>query len=144
MKLSTRGRYGVRLMLELAIHYKDGPILLKDISKNQEVSLKYLGQLIMPLKIAGLVKSARGAHGGYFLSMPPGKIKLGEIVNALEGKLCIVECIDSPEICDRSGKCAARDVWSELNHRMIDILNSYTLQDMVIAQTQKENSIPLQ
>jgi Rrf2 family protein len=140
MKLSTRGRYGVRLMLELAIHYKDGPILLKDISKNQEVSLKYLGQLIMPLKIAGLVKSARGAHGGYFLSMPPEKIKLGEIVNALEGVLCIVECINSPEICDRSGKCAARDVWSELNHRMIDILNSYTLQDMVIAQTQKENS----
>jgi len=127
-------------MLELAIHYKDGPILLKDISKNQEVSLKYLGQLIMPLKIASLVKSTRGARGGYCLSRSPEKIKLGEIVNALEGKLCIVECIDSPEICDRSGKCAARDVWNELNHRMIDILNSYTLQDMVIAQTQKENS----
>jgi Rrf2 family protein len=143
MKLSTRGRYGLRLMLELAIHYKDRPILLKDISENQRISLKYLGQLIMPLKIAGLVKSARGARGGYSLSRPPEKIKIGEIVSALEGKLCIVECIDNPEICEMSGKCAARDVWSELNHRMIEILNSHTLQDMVTAQIQKENSMPL-
>ena len=111
MKLSTRGRYSTRLMLELSLRYDTGPVLLKDISSAQDISLKYLGQLIIPLKVAGLIKSTRGSHGGYFLARPPGKIKLIEILTAVEGTLDIAECIKSPEICYRSKNCVARKIW---------------------------------
>jgi len=134
MKLSTRGRYGSRLMLELAFRYKEGPVLLKDVSISQNISLKYLGQIIIPLKIAGLIKATRGAHGGYFLSKPPDEIRFGDIIKALEGEVCIVECIEIPEICDRSDKCATQKIWRELNKMIIDTLNSYTLNDLVNIQ----------
>ena len=113
MKLSTRGRYSTRLMMELALHFGEGPVLLKDISKVQDISLKYLGQLIIPLKIAGLIKSTRGSHGGYFLSRPPDKIKLSEVISAVEGPIAFTECVDSPDICYRSKTCAAREVWEK-------------------------------
>ena len=134
MKLSTRGRYGTRLMLDLASHDKEGPALLKDVSLSQNISLKYLGQLIIPLKIAGLIKSLRGARGGYFIAKPPEEISLGDIVKALEGSICIVECIYSPEICERAGKCASQKIWKEINEKIIDILDSYSLNDLVSIQ----------
>jgi Rrf2 family protein len=137
MKLSTRGRYGARLMLELALRYKEGPALLKDISKSQDISVKYLGQLIIPLKIAGLIKTTRGSHGGYFLAKAPNKITLLEIVTAVEGIFCIVECINSPEICNRSNKCITRIIWKELNNKIIETLNSYTLEDLIKLQEKK-------
>jgi len=144
MRLSTRSRYGLRMMLELAVHYNDSPVLLKEISKNQKISLKYLGQLIISLKIADLVRSTRGSRGGYSLSRHPEKIKISEIINALDGRLCLVECIDRPETCEMSGKCAAHDIWKELNYKMIEILESYTLNDIAITQLQKEKSVPFQ
>jgi len=131
MKLSTRGRYSTRLMLELALRYKEGPVLLKDISSAQEISLKYLGQLIIPLKIAGLIKSTRGSHGGYFLSRAPSKIILGDILSSVEGSLNLSECIEYPDICARAAKCVARDIWKRASGQFHETVNSITLSDMV-------------
>ncbi|MCJ7472163.1 MAG: Rrf2 family transcriptional regulator [Actinobacteria bacterium] len=139
MKLSTRGEYSSRLMMELAIKYGKGPMLLKDISKAQDISLKYLGQLIIPLKIADLIKSTRGSHGGYYLSRPPDIIKLLEIIEATEGSLYIVECIKNPEICYRSENCVAREIWEEASEKFIEIFNSITLKDMIDRQREKNN-----
>ena len=118
-------------MLELGIRFGQGPVLLKDISKKQEISLKYLGQLIIPLKIAGLIKSTRGSHGGYFLAKPPEDIKLSQILRAVEGNLAFTECVDSPDICYRSGKCVAHDIWKDASRQFNDMLNSISLDDML-------------
>ena len=130
MKLSTRGRYSSRMMLELALRYGEGPILLRDISDSQEISLKYLSQLLIPLKVASLIRSARGAHGGYFLSRPPKDIKLSEIIAAVEGSLNPTECTDNPDICERYTTCVTQEIWAEIGKKCIEILDSYTLQDM--------------
>jgi Rrf2 family protein len=137
MKLSTRSRYSTRLLLELALSYGKGPVLLKDISKSQEISLKYLGQLIIPLKIAGLIKSSRGAHGGYFLSRPPKDIKLSEIIAAVEGSLSLVECVDNPGVCNRSGSCITKDIWTEIGNKFLRTFESYTLQQIMERQKEK-------
>ena len=131
MKFSTRSRYSTRLMLELALNYNKGPVLLKDISKSQEISLKYLAQLIIPLKIAGLINSSRGAHGGYFLSRAPKDVKLSEIIVAVDGPLNLVECVDNPAICNRSDFCTTKDIWTEVRNKLSIILESYTLQHMI-------------
>jgi Rrf2 family cysteine metabolism transcriptional repressor len=137
MKLSTRGRYGVRIMLDLALHYGEGPILLRDISKRQGISEKYLWQLINPLKTIGLISSTRGSHGGYVLAKPPGEISLKEIVRVLEGSLCLVDCIENPAVCERSQSCTSRDIWSEASNQISQILESMTLDKMVAKQRAK-------
>jgi Rrf2 family protein len=137
MRLSTRGRYSTRLMIELAFHYGERLVLLKDISSSQEISLKYLAQLIMPLKIAGLIKASRGAHGGYFLSKHPKDIKLSEIIVAVEGPLNLVECVDNPAICNRSDFCATREIWTEISNKFFETLDSYTLQQIMERQKEK-------
>jgi len=137
MKLSTRGRYGVRLMLDLALHYGEGPVLLKDISGRQGISEKYLWQLIKPLKTMGLIGSTRGAHGGYVLARPPAEITLKEIVRVLEGSLCLVDCVENPAVCDRSQTCTSRDIWSEASNQISQILESMTLDKMVVRQRTK-------
>lgn len=137
MRLSTRGRYSTRLMIELAFHYGEKPVLLKDISNSQEISLKYLAQLIMPLKIAGLIKASRGAHGGYFLSKHPKDIKLSEIIVAVEGPLNLVECVDNPAICNRSDFCITREIWTEISNKIFETLDSYTLQQIMERQKEK-------
>jgi Rrf2 family protein len=138
MKLSTRGRYSTRFMIELALYYNKGPILLKEICKSQQISLKYLSQLVIPLKIAGLIKTSRGAHGGYFLARPPEEIKLSEIITAVEGSLNPVECIDNPEICERSDNCVTKVIWAEVGKKCLETLSSYTLKKMI--ELQKEIS----
>ena len=135
MKLSTRGRYGVRLMFDLALHYGDGPIYLKDIAERQEISVKYLWQLINPLKTKGLVNSTRGAHGGYVLGKEPELISLKEILQVLEGSLCLVDCVDTPSLCERSPSCISRDIWEEASKGMQQMLENTTLATMVLKQT---------
>ena len=109
MKLSTRARYGVRLMLALARSYGQGSVYLKDVAKGEEISEKYLSQIIIPLRSAGLVNSTRGAHGGYMLSKPPAEITLKQIVDPLEGD-CLVDCVKNPSACPCVSTCANRDV----------------------------------
>jgi Rrf2 family protein len=137
MKLSTRGRYGVRLMLDLALHYGEGPILLKDIAQRQEISEKYLWQLINPLKTTGLVNSLRGAHGGYVLGKSPEAISIKVILQVLEGPLCLVDCVDNPAICGRSLSCISRDIWGEASKNMQQTLEDTTLAAMVERQKEK-------
>jgi Rrf2 family protein len=139
MKLSTRGRYGVRLMQDLALHYGEGPILLRDIAQRQEISEKYLWQIINPLKTAGLVNSLRGAHGGYILGKAPEAISVKEILQVLEGSLCLVECVDNPSLCERSPSCISRDIWEEASKNMQQTLEDTTLAAMVERQKGKIN-----
>ena len=140
MKLSTRGRYGVRMMMDLALHNGAGPILLKDIALRQDISEKYLWQLINPLKMAGLVNSLRGAHGGYILGKAPAAISLKEILQVLEGPLCLVDCVDNPSLCKRSPSCISRDIWGEASKNMLQALEETTLAVMVEKQQKKAHS----
>jgi Rrf2 family protein len=134
MKLSTRGRYGVRALLDMALHHDEGLVLLKDIARRQEFSLPYLEHLIAPLIAAGLVRSTRGAGGGVSLVKPPAEIRLGEAVQLLEGPIAPVDCVNSPELCHRSAFCVTRDVWVEMKEAMSLVLDSTTLQDLVNRQ----------
>ncbi len=131
MKLSTKGRYGSRLMLELALHYGEGPILLKDIAQTEEISEKYLGHLIPVLKVAGLINSTRGAHGGYTLARAPEQIRLSEVVQAVEGTLAPVECVNNPKVCNRISTCVTREIWQEMGESMFATLERITLAEMV-------------
>jgi len=137
MKLSTRGRYGVRLMLDLALRYGEGPILLKDIAERQGISEKYLWQLINPLKTTGLVNSLRGAHGGYVLGKSPESISIKAILQVLEGTLCLVDCVDNPALCERAASCISRDIWGEASKNMQQTLEDTTLAAMVERQKEK-------
>ena len=131
IRITTRGEYSTRLMMELALNYGKDATLLKDICKNQSISNKYLSQLIFPLKIAGLVKSIRGPHGGYCLSKPPEKIRLLEILEATEGSLYLAECIKNPDTCCRSKDCVVRLIWEEASKAYMEIFSSITLKDML-------------
>jgi len=143
MKLSTKGRYGARLMLDLALHHNNGHVFLKDIAERQEISEKYLGHLIPPLKAAGLINSTRGAHGGYALARDPQDITLGQVIRVVEGGLSLVECVARPEVCHRVDYCVTRDIWSLVSKKIMDSLDSINLQDMVNQQKQKQSSRPL-
>ena len=130
MRLSTRGRYGTRLMVDLAQHYADGPIPLAEIAKRQDLSAKYLEQLIILLKGNGLIRSTRGRRGGYMLARKPEEINLGEIIETLEGRLAIVDCVTDPELCDRSPECPTRGIWVGMTDILKKQLFSLNLQDV--------------
>ena len=141
MRLSTRGRYGVRLMLDLALHSGNGPVLLKDISKRQGISQKYLWNLINPLKTAGIVKSLRGAHGGFTLAKPPSEVSIVDILRVREGPLCLVDCVDNPSGCERAGGCVARDVWCLTCNTIRQTLETITLAKMMDMHRNKGTSL---
>ena len=141
MKLSTKGRYGTRLMIDLASHFGQGPILLRDIATRQEVSEKYLWHTIPPLKNAGLIVTTRGAHGGYELAKPPHAITLKDIIVVLEGPINLVECVETIDSCHRINICVTRDVWKEVSEKISETLESMTLADMVERQRGRLDSI---
>src|SRR5512138_597369 len=128
MRISTRARYGLRLMLELALQHGKGPIFLKDIARSQDISEKYLSQIIIPLKASGLVTSFRGAHGGYILQGDPAGITVRQIVEVLEGDLSLVECVTNPASCDRAAQCVTQDVWCRVSQAMSETLEGLTLE----------------
>ncbi len=143
MKLSTRGRYGTRALLELALHYREGPVPLKDIAQRQEISLPYLEHLITPLLAAGIIRSMRGARGGVWLAKSPQEIKLSEVIRLLEGSIAPAECVNDPMTCPRSDLCVTRDIWAELEKAMMGVLASTTLQDLVERHRKKEQPEPV-
>lgn len=132
MKLSTRGEYGLRAMFDLAQHYGEGPIALRSIAERQEVSENYLEQLIACLRKSGLVDSVRGAQGGYMLARAPDSIKVGDIIRVLEGPIAPLDCVSEQDTgsCDRAETCAARFIWEKVRDSIIEVLDSFTLQDM--------------
>lgn len=138
MKLSTRSRYGVRMMADLAENFGNKPVFLKDIAKREEISEKYLSIIVIPLRGAGLIQSTRGAHGGYTLAKRPEEISIQDIFDALEGKICLVDCVENPQECPRVGICPTRDIWSVLGEKIRETLNSVTLADLV--QTRREKA----
>jgi Rrf2 family cysteine metabolism transcriptional repressor len=137
MRLSTKGRYGLRALLDMALHQDEGPVLLKDIARRQEFSIPYLQHLIAPLIAAGVVKSTRGAGGGVSLLKPPSEIRLSEVVQPLEGCITPVDCVNNPTLCHRSAFCVTRDIWAEMNDAMSEVLDSTTLQDLIDRQKRK-------
>ena len=142
MKLSTKGRYGARLMLDLALRYGQGSVFLKDIAARQGISEKYLGHLIPALKSAGLIHSTRGAHGGYMLAREPSAITLREIVQSTEGSLSLVECADVPDACQRTSECVTRDIWQKVTDGIVGVLEGITLEDMINMYREKQNKKP--
>jgi len=140
MKLSTRGRYGARALMELAKHYGQGPLSLKEICIRQEIPLKYLEQIAMVLKDAALIKSVRGPAGGYELCRPPSDIHLLEVVETLEGSLSFVRCVRDPAFCDRIGMCAFNEIWRKVSDETSRVLKSFSLMDMLELDSVKKNS----
>ena len=131
MKLSTRSRYGTRILLELARSEKKVPIQVSEISRRQEIPAKYLEQLIRILKQAGLVNSVRGPKGGHLLARPAETITLGQIVRLFEGQADLVECVSSPEKCHNSDNCRVREAWKEATSVLYKSLDTITIADLI-------------
>ncbi len=131
MKLSTRARYSVRMLIYLADHASaEKPIGLKEIAKMQGLSMRYLEQLVVPLKNASLIKSIIGKHGGYFLAREPKDIKIGEIVEASIGPIKLLDCLDGDSDCQFKDVCGSRRMWGLINTRITDVLYDYSLDDL--------------
>ena len=131
MKLSTRSRYGTRMMLDLAQRYNKGPVQIGEIAKRQDISVKYLEQLVIPLKKANFIKSVRGPKGGHMLAKGPKEITVGQVVEVLEGGMHLSVCLGDGEFCERSSDCMIRDTWEEATKSMFDKLNSITLAKII-------------
>lgn len=131
MKISTRGRYALRLMLDLAICDTENPVSLKDIAKRQGISEKYMEQIISILNKAGYVRSIRGAQGGYFLKGKPEDYTVGMILRLTEGDLAPVECVSPSGFCDRQSECVTKRVWDRLYDAINDVVEGITLADLV-------------
>ena len=135
MKISTRGRYGVRAMYDLATRYGEGPVPLKEIAERQGISEHYLEQLIAPLRKAGLVKGVRGVAGGYELARPPSEITVGDIIRVLEGPIAPVECViedpDAEKACDHLDGCISHRIWARVRDSIAQVLDSITIADLL-------------
>jgi Rrf2 family protein len=131
MKISTKGRYALRLMMELALNGNDTPISIKEIAVRQGISDKYLEQIISIMNSAGYVRSIRGAGGGYVLTNEPGSYTVGMILRQTEGSLAPVACVDENNPCDRVENCATTEVWRRLNTAINDVVDNITLQDLI-------------
>ena len=133
MKLSTKGRYGLKAMLDLAAHNSEGQVVLKSIAERQGISENYLEQLFAILKKANLVKSIRGSQGGYVLAAAASEISVGDILRALEGSLAPVDCVaeDKPAQCSKSGRCVTKGIWEKIRDSINTVIDSTTLEDLV-------------
>ena len=142
MKLSTRSRYGIRALIDIAINVNDRPVLLRDVAKRQEISTMYLEHLITPLISAGIIRSTRGAKGGVWLARPTKEVKVSEVIQLLEGSLAPVECVDDINYCPRYESCVTREIWVDLKRAMTGVLDHITLEDLVERQKQKMIEVP--
>jgi len=142
VKLSTKGRYGLRAMIDMAQSTEEGPIATHSIAGRQGISERYLEQLMIPLKRAGLVKSIRGFQGGYMLVKKPEDITAGEIIRALEGPIAPVECVSevNPEACQRYEHCVTRVLWAKVRDAITEVLDSYSLADLAKGNLSSEIS----
>lgn len=131
MKLSTKGRYGLKAMFELSVTQHTGPVPLKYIAKRQNISDQYLEQIFSALKKSGLVTSVRGAQGGYLLAKEPKDITVGDILTVLEGPVSLSDCLLDEDICENSGICVTKVVWEKIKKGIEEVIHSITLQDMI-------------
>jgi len=143
VKLSTKGRYGVAALYELALHYGEGAVALRSIAEQQGISEHYLEQLMAALRNAELVKSVRGAQGGYMLAREPAKITIGEIVTAMEGPIALVDCLltsaeAEDQCCAKAGCCVTRHIWEKVCDSINQVLNHMTLEQLCIENRQQK------
>lgn len=131
LRLSTKTRYGLRAIIDLAKYYGKGPVMARAIAEEEGISENYLEQIMDPLKKSGLVRSVRGARGGFVLAKPPDNIRIKEVIEALEGPVLLVDCLYDPNLCERSKSCIARLFWERLRDNIVDFLNSWTLEDFI-------------
>lgn len=140
MKISTRTRYGIRAMIEMAQNYGNGPLQLKNIARRQDISVKYLEQIVAILKAGGFIRSIRGAKGGYILAKAPNQIKLNNVFDCLEGPVSMVECVEDENYCAKSADCVARQLWQRVSNAIGTILSLITIQDLVDSAKDKMKS----
>lgn len=140
MKLSTRTRYGLRAIIELALSSGTAPLQTKTIAGSQDISVKYLEQLMTILRSAGFVRSIRGSKGGYLLAKSPNQIKISDVFDCLEGHVTTVECVEDKSFCERAEDCVARQVWAQVQQAIKNVLQSITLQDLVDRAKNKKAS----
>jgi len=137
MGFSSRSHYGVRAMLELAIRSGEGPVHLETLAEVQRLPERYLAKIVQDLRRGGLIRSVRGAGGGYMLARDPSAIKLVEVVRCLDGSVAPTACVDDPQLCQNAPNCVAREVWMQVNGAIVAVLESVTLQDMVERHARK-------
>ena len=137
MRISTKGRYGTRAMVDIGENYGKGPVSLRKLAQRQCISMKYMEQIIPLLKGSGLIRSTRGARGGYILAKAPDEISLRDIVRALEGSSSLVDCLDDDALCDRTEECVTYEVWQEVQRAIHKILDSTTLADLIKRHREK-------
>ena len=133
MKISTKGRYGLRILMDLALHQSEKPRLIRDIAKSQQISEKYISRLVIALRKAGMIRSVRGVNGGFHIAMKPEDITLLDVIEVMEGHLSIVDCVSMPKRCRMSDNCAPREVWCKLNDDIRDLRRQTTLADSLAA-----------
>lgn len=139
MKISTKGRYAIRLLLDLAEHNTGTPVRVKEIAARQSISEKYLEQIIRMLNKAGYVQSIRGAQGGYLLKKEPNAYSIGEILRLTEGSIAPVWCVEEQEsVCERKQNCVSVILWKKINHAINDVVDNTTLQDLIDWQKEME------
>lgn len=131
MKISTKGRYGLRTLMDISTHQSNGPVNLNDIAERQGISAKYLWQIVNLLKTAGFVRGTRGPKGGYILIRDPADITLLDVIQTLEGSLSLVECVDDPAFCARTENCVAHSVWEEVSQSIRAALRKITLAEIL-------------
>lgn len=132
MLVSTKGRYALRLMMDVALNCGNSPVPLKDVSERQGLSIKYLEQLVRPLASAGLLESIRGQHGGYILGANPADISTGDILRAAEGDVAPIYCLEEgAEECPRANKCATLGFWQGLDSVINEYIDNYTLEKLI-------------
>ena len=138
MKISTKGRYGLRILVDLATHDAEKPRLIRDIAESQGISEKYISRLVIDLRKAKMIRSVRGVNGGFHLAKAPEDITLLDIMEAMEGPLAIVDCVHIPKKCDRNTNCAAREIWSKLNDGIRELMRGVTLADVLSAYEKQQ------
>lgn len=141
MKISTKGRYALRLMLDLAINYTGEYISIKNIAARQNISEKYLEQIITQLNRAGYVRSVRGAQGGYMLAKDPSEYTVGMILRLMEGSLAPVSCLENEDVCDRASRCVTLEVWEKIQEAVESVVDHITLADLVAKYQEKTEPI---
>ncbi len=144
MKISTKGRYSVTALYELAQRYGEGPVSLKCVAQGQGLSENYLEQLMVPLRRAGIVQSIRGAQGGYMLAKSPAEITIGSIITTVEGPIAVVDCLlaeagAAEQMCDKACACVTRGIWEKVCDSISPVLESITLQTLLDNDDGKEN-----
>ena len=140
MKISTKGRYGLRILMDLALHESEKPRLIRDIAKSQQISEKYISRLVIALRKAGMIRSVRGVNGGFHIAMKPEEITLLDVIEVMEGPLSIVDCVSAPKKCVHSKDCAPREVWCKLNDDIRALMRKTTLAD-ILATYDRQNAL---